>query len=139
MNPTRLYRYLGLGRTPKRYKDQLQAEGILFLGEGISGVVTFKDFQTLERRYSWKRSLFIGSVVVTVKTLAVFALIRPVFLLPLGNGQQSKLHCELVDGNHLSIGFDATAFSEQWSGEVECRIRTTQAGKLFEVLSESPR
>ena len=115
-----------------------QGEGIVFLDEGINGSVTFKDFRAPERRYSWKRSWFIGSIVVTQKTFAVFSLIRLVFLLPLGDGRLSHLHCKLHDRNHIRVSFDASFFNEASNGEVECSLRTHNAAELLELLGEMP-
>lgn len=43
----------------------LAAEGIVLEDEGVSGSVTFRDFRAPGRRYSLRKSWFLGSLVVT--------------------------------------------------------------------------
>ena len=63
--PGFLTRVFGLGRVPGAHLQTYQLEGIELMDEGISGSVTYKNFRAPFRRSNWKRSWFLGSVILT--------------------------------------------------------------------------
>ena len=92
-------------------------------------------FRAPGKRYGFKRSWFIGSIAITQQRVVAFSFSRPIINLPLMPEQIKKLHCRLKDDAVLCIAFDAAAFHEGWSGSVEYRFTTSQAGLFLERLT----
>ena len=136
MSKTLLHRLFGLGQVPPKYAPTLREEGILLLEEGIGGSVTYKHFVAPGRRHSWKKSWFIGCLVLTEQTFAAFALMRPLIYIPLADKRLSALHCSVQKDDTLLVAYDASLFNEQWSGTVECRFRTAKAPLYLENLAQ---
>lgn len=136
MGKTLLYRLFGLGKLPKRILPDLEQEGIVLLDEGISGSVTLRNFRAPGKRYSWRRSWFSGSLVLTGSRFAAFSFSKPIINVPLGDDRLNGLRRSLEGESALCVHFDPSAFHEGWSGSVECRFSTPQARLFFEQLNE---
>jgi hypothetical protein len=134
MQKTLLHRLFGWGRIPKRYAPTLHDEGILLLDEGIGGSVTYRNFRAPGRYHSWKRSWFTGSIVLTGRTFAAFALFKPLIYVPLDHENLSELCCSIEESGALLVEYDASAFDEKASGTVECRFKTPIAREFLERL-----
>ena len=137
MKKTLLHRLFGWGKIPKRYRPTLKGEGIILLDEGIGGSITFKKFKAPGRYHSWKRSWFTGSIVLTEKTFAAFALFKPLIYVPLEHDNFSELRCTIEGGETLFVTYDASSFNEKWSGTIECRFKTTKAQMFLERLQRN--
>ena len=135
MSKTLLYRLFGLGKVPTRHAPALRQEGIVLLDEGIIGSITFRQFIAPGRRHSWKKSWFLGSLVLTQQTFAAFGMRRPLVYIPLEDKRLSELRCSVTEGVTLFVTYDASLFNEKSSGIVECRFRTAKA-QLFLELQE---
>ncbi len=138
MSKTLLHRLFGLGKIPEEYAPTLRGEGIILMSEGIGGSITFKHFKAPGRRHSWKRSWFTGCVVLTERTFAAFALIRPLIFVPLADKRLSELRRSVEKGATLLVTYDASLFNDKWSGIVECRFKTAQAQLFLEQLVRMP-
>lgn len=134
MGKTLLHRLFGLGKVPKRMLPELEDEGIVFLDEGISGSVTFRNFRAPGRRYPWRRSWFTGSLVLTRKRFAAFAFSKPIIDVPLGDDRLNELHCSLEGEATLRVHFDPSTFNQSWSGSIECRFSTPRVRSFLEQL-----
>ena len=134
MSKTLLYQLFGLGQVPKKYAPTLRNEGIVLLDEGIGGSVTYKQFIAPGRRHSWKKSGFIGSLVLTRQTFAAFAMTRPLVFVSLADKRLSELRCCVEEGGTLLVAYDASLFNDKGSGIVECRFRTKRAQQFIEQL-----
>jgi hypothetical protein len=134
MKKTLLHRIFGWGKIPKRYAPTLHNEGIILLDEGIGGSVTFKRFKAPGRYHSWKRSWFTGCIVLTERTFAAFAFIKPLIYVPLDHENISELHCTIEGSDTLLVKYDASAFNEKWSGTIECRFKTSKVQMFLERL-----
>ena len=130
-----LYKLFGVGKIPKAMLPVLEREGIVLQDEGLSGSATFKNFRAPGKRYSFRRTWFIGSIVITQQRVAAFSFSRPIINLPLTHEQLKKLRCSLKDESILCIAFDAAAFYEDRSGSVEYRFSTSQGGLFLERLA----
>ena len=62
---TLLHRLFGAGRVPEDRLAAFQAEGIVLFDEGIGGALTLRNFRAPGRYSGWRRSWFMGSVVLT--------------------------------------------------------------------------
>jgi hypothetical protein len=134
MKKTLLHRIFGWGRIPKRYAPTLHDEGIILLDEGIGGSITFKKFKAPGRYHSWKRSWFTGCIVLTERTFAAFAFIKPLIYVSLDHKNISELRCTIEESDTLLVQYDASAFNEEWSGTIECRFKTPKAQMFLERL-----
>jgi hypothetical protein len=134
MSKTLLYGLLGFGKVPKRHAPALREEGIVLIDEAVSGSVTFKRFKAPGRRHSWKKSWFLGCLVLTQQTFAAFAMTRPLVYVPLDDPRRAKLRCSVEEGDTLAISYDASLLDERRSGTVECRFRTAKAQLFLEQL-----
>lgn len=133
--PTWLFRVFGIGSLPKAMVPILDAEGIRIQEQGLSGSVTFRKFKAPGRRYGYRRSWFIGALVVTELRIAGFAFGKPVINLPLEPARLELIDARLEkDGNVLCVAFDASVFHDDASGHVECRFRTENAGVYLEQI-----
>ena len=136
MGKTFLYRLCGLGKIPRHNLLELEREGIVLRDEGIGGSVTLRDVRAPGKRYSWKRSWFTGSLVITGRRFAAFAFSKPIINVPLDNDRVEGLRCSLEGETRLLVQCDGSAFPEGWSGSMECRFSTAQARLFFDRLKE---
>ena len=136
---TLLHRLFGWGKIPKKYAPTLRDEGIVLLEEGIGGSITFRKFKAPGRYHSYKKSWFTGSIVITEKTFAAFAFMKPVIFVPLDHEKFSELKCNVEEGKTLFVKFDASTFHEKWSGTIECRFKTSKARQFLDRLPRSGR
>lgn len=137
MKKSLFYRLFGLGKVPNKYRSILEEEGVKLLDEGISGSITFKKFKAPGRYHSWKRSWFIGSLVITEKTFAAFSLVKPLVYVPFQHKRFEELYCTFEKENTLLITYDASAFNDKWSGTIECRFKTSKALDILSLLPGS--
>lgn len=135
MGKALLYRLFGVGKIPQPMVPVLEGEEIVLKEEGLSGSVTFRNFRAPGKRYSFRRSWLVGSIVITRQRVVAFAFSRPIINLPLAPEQIKKLHCTLKKDTVLSIAFDAAVFNENWSGAVEYRFKTSRARLFLEQLA----
>ena len=134
---TLLHRLFGFGKIPKALMPTLEDEGIVLLDEGVRGSVTFKNFRAPGKRYYRRRTWFTGSLVITGKRFAAFIHSKPIINVPLADPRIEELHCSLEDGGTLRVAFEAGAFHEGWSGSIECRFATAEAGEFSSRLERS--
>ncbi len=137
MSKALLYRWFGLGKLPVQVRAVLEKEGIVLFDEGIRGSVTMRNFRSPTRRSSWRRVGFVGSVVLTRRRLALFALSKPVINVPLDHQRFDALEISLPREDKLCIRFEAADFHDDRSGTLECRVRTPQARAFVEHLQET--
>jgi hypothetical protein len=136
MAQTLLYRLFGLGKIPKSVLPALAQEGIVLRDEGVGGSVTFKNFRAPGKRYMWRRNWFTGSLVLTRTRFAAFTFSSPIVNVPLRHEKFRELRCSLEKATTLCIVFDPSAFNDDWSGEIECRYSSSQAGLFLDQLKE---
>ena len=134
MKKTLQHRIFGWGSIPRQYAPALHDEGIILLDEGIGASITYKQFKAPGRYHSWKRNWFTGSIVLTERTFAAFALSRPLIYVALDHENISALDCAIEESGALLVRYDASAFNEEWSGTIECRFKTPKAHEFIEWL-----
>jgi len=139
MSKTLLYRLFGLGGIPQNAVDQIQKEGLVLQDEGIGGSLTFKRFRAPGKYYAWRRSWFSGSVVLTQEHFLAFRYSQPIIGVSWCDKKFKELSVRLEDENTLCVGFEASTFQEDASGEVEVRLSTTLAPELLRQIEKSER
>ncbi len=130
------YRLFGIGRIPRMIRPALEREGVLLLDEGIRGNVTYENFRAPGRWHSWKRTWFMGAVVLTQHRFVAFVYAQPIVDLPLADPRFKALHISLAADQVLSITFDPAAFHTDWSGSIACRFKTPLAPQIVAALTK---
>ena len=136
MSKSLLFRWFGLGKIPGDARAQIDREGVVFEEEGISGSVTFRRFRAPGRRYGWRRTWFMGSIVLTREHFLAFTFSRPIVGVAWHHPRLNDLHCSLAGSDTLCVQFDVAAFHEGWSGDIEVRFSTPMAPKLLREIEK---
>ena len=105
--------------------------------EGIAGSVTFRNFRAPGRYHRWRRTWFSGSIVLTREHFLAFQYSKPIIGVPWKDERMNALRCSLEDENTLCVGFDASTFHDDWSGDVEVRFSTPMAGVFLETIERN--
>ena len=130
-----LYRLLGVGKIPKLLGDRLGMEGVVISDEGIRGSVTYRDFRAPGRYSSWRKQVFIGSVVVTNIRLVALRSSRFAVDVPFTDERIRRLQLSR-ERDRLVIAFDASLFHDDWSGMIEYRYQTSQAEEILKWIHD---
>ena len=136
MSKTLFYRLFGLGAIPRNAVAQIQKEGVVLQDEGIGGSVTFKKFRAPGKYYSWRRNWFSGSIVLTRKHFLAFRYSQPIIGVSWADAEFKELRIQLEDRNTLGVGFEASAFQENASGEIEVRLSTPLAQDFLTQIEQ---
>ena len=131
-----LYRLFGIGKIPKLLGDTLRIEGIVLSDEGISGSVTYRDFRAPGKYFSWRKQAFTGSVVVTNVRLVALMYANFAVNIPFTDERIRKLQISVEGADGLLIVFDPSLFHDNWSGTIEYRFRTEQAGNMVKRIQD---
>jgi hypothetical protein len=132
-----LYRLFGLGKFPKAMVPILEGEGIVLEDQGVSGSVTFRKFRAPGRIYSYRKSGFVGSLVLTNLRFAAFAFSKPLVNLPLEKDKLGLLELSVPKRNKFLVRFNAGDFHEGSKGTIECRFSTELADVFLEKLKSA--
>ena len=136
MSKTLLYRLFGVGKIPAQWRSTIDSEGIVLIDEGIRGTVTYRDFVSPGRRASWKKSAFIGAIVLTKTRLLALQFSNPVINAPLDDDRLRQMQFSVEGEDWILIAFKANLFHDDWSGTLEYRFRTPQAAAFLKGLSK---
>ena len=117
-----LYNLFGLGRFPGKIRAAMDAEGILFLEEGIKVSITLKKYRNYVRCCSWKRSWVLGSIAMTSRRLRAFAFSSTLLDIALDDPMFKHLEIRNDGSGCLLIGFEASSFRKDTTGRVEYRF-----------------
>ena len=131
-----LYRFFGLGKIPRRYRREVEQEGILLQDEGLALVLRYRNFRSPTAYYGRRISLAMGSIVLTKRSFACFRgnFVPPVFHIPIPHESVQAFDISLDDEARLQIVIDAPAFQDGWEGTIDCRIPTEYAGEFLRAL-----
>ena len=127
------------GRVPKKALPALESEGIVLLDEGLRGSITLRNFRAPGRIHSLKKSILVGSLVITGQRFAGFAFSKPLINIPLHDDRLRALELSVPSDGLLRIVFDASVFDLQQSGTVKCRYHTGHALEFLEHVASNVR
>jgi len=132
-----LYHLFGFGKIPRRYRSDIEKEGVLLQDEGLAMVVRYRNFRAPNVYYGRKISLVVGSVVLTRKSFACFRgnIIPPVFHVAVAHESFKALDFSLDEKARLRVVIDAPKFQEGWKGTIDCRIPCENAGDFLRALT----
>jgi hypothetical protein len=125
---------IGTGRLPDDVREVLAAEGVAVLEEGLSGSLTLRDYRAPGRRASWKKSAVSGAIAVTGRRLLVWVGGAANIDVPLDHPGRSAVGVEAETPDRVCFTYDAAAFHDDRSGQVEVRFRTPGAAHVVDAL-----
>lgn len=134
-----LCRWFGIGGSPKAYREQVEREGVLLIEAGIGGSLTFINFRSPSRSSGWRRTWFVGSIVLTEPHFLAFGFIRPVIGVGWKDDAFTSLACSVEKPGRLCVAYDASTFNPDWSGNVEVRFSTSRAATILRLVRERIR
>jgi hypothetical protein len=132
MRKSLLYKWFKLGRVPRQALPGLQSEGIVLLDEGLRGSLTLRKYRAPGRYHSFKKSILVGSLVLTEQRFAAFAFSKPLINIPLHDDRLHALEMSVPRDGVLHVRFDPSVFDLQASGSVECQYHTDIALQFLE-------
>ncbi len=116
------------------YKSQLQPEGIVLFEEDVKGSMTFRNFRSPGRYYSWRKVLITSLIALTKMRLLALKGSSPIINVPFTDERLREMKFSLEGEKTLLVAFDANLFQPEWSGEIEYRFKTSQAQRFLESL-----
>lgn len=136
-----LYHLFGFGKIPRRYRSDIEKEGVIFQDEGLPIVVRYRDFRAPNAYYGRKVSLVVGSVVLTQHCFACFRgnIIPPVFHVAVAHESFEAFHFSLDEKTRLRVLIDAPAFQKGWKGTIDCCIPCENAEDFLRALTSARR
>ena len=102
--------------------------------EGLRGSATYRNFRAPGRYSNWRRQWYPASLVLTKARLLALSYSKPIIDLPLKEERLRRLRFTREEGDRLCVAFDAALFHKDWSGTIEYRFRTPEAGRFLELL-----
>lgn len=129
-----LYKLFGIGKFPPKLLPDLELEIIKFFDEGISGVMSAKNLNGSIKRYSNKKQWFLGSIVITKSRLIFYTFSKRQINIATNDPMFSKIVIGNPKDDSLVLSFDYGLFNNEWSGEMEFRIKTEKASEMFQYL-----
>jgi hypothetical protein len=125
-----------MGKIPPQVAAALKGEGILLLDEGVCGSGTYRDFRAPRKAFSYKRSGYVGSVIVTEVRLLGLSHSRTIIDVPFTDQRLRRMQFSVEGNEVLLVVFDAALFHDDWSGSIEYRFRTPLAHDFVRMVRE---
>ena len=129
-----LYKLFGIGKIKEPFLSELKNENLIASDEGIKGSITYKNFRAPGRYSNWKRRWIVGAIALTEKHLVLQQYSRPVINILLDDERVKNIKISLEEQETLLFEFEPNLFLENSSGEIEWRMKTPQAQKIFDAL-----
>ncbi|WP_018636472.1 hypothetical protein [Parafrankia elaeagni] len=134
MNPLRRI-LLGAGQLPAPLRDELEAEKLVLLAEGLPGSITYRHYRAPGQRSNWRKEAVTGAIAVTALRLVVWAGRGKNIDVPLAGPFLAAIEIGLESPNQVRFAYDAGKFSPVRSGAVEVRLRTPRAADVVALLA----
>jgi len=135
--------HFGSGTLAPALRERLEAEGLVFLGEGLSGTVSYRHFKAPGKRFHGKITPMDMALAVTERRLAAYGgpgrgtLIDSTWDLP----HLSALDVTLEREDKVAFRVDYSRMNQpRVSGEITIRITTPDAARIIEhVTARMPK
>ena len=115
--------------------SELQSECIILINEKIHGTITYRDFHAPGKRFLYKKSAFISTLVVTKTRLLATSFSNKAINVPFTDERFGSMKFTVEDGK-LCVFFDASLFHPDWSGQLEFRFKTPDAQQFLDEIQE---
>lgn len=127
----------GDGRFPGDVRAGLEAEGVLFLREGLGGSITYRHYRAPGSRSALRKIGIAGAVAVTRQRLVVWGARHRQIDIPLSDPRLAACEVSAERPDRVMFGLDAEAFSTERSGRIEVRLRGIDAERLVALVKRS--
>ena len=114
---------------------ELQSEGIVLMNEKVRGTITYRDFHAPGKRFLYKKSAFTSTIVVTKTRLVATSFSNKTINVPYSDERFRSMKFTVEDGK-LCVFFDASLFHPEWSGQLEFRFKTPDAGRILDEIQK---
>lgn len=132
MNPFKFL--LGSATMPASLRSSLEAEGITFLAEGLTGSITYRNYKAPGKRYGVAKQGTAGAVAISSKRLVVWVSRGGYIDIPLSM-VGSAVRASSDKPNQVSFRYEAGQFRPETSGKVEIRLSTPQSAQIMNLLN----
>ena len=133
-----LYTLFGLGKIPRGERAALEAEGIALIEEGLSVSVSLRRYRSVGLYAWWRKSLGVGSLVVTKQRFVAYAIGRKMAEIPLPLKEGGRTRVWMEHHRRLCVECDAGEMFPDRSGEVTLRYRTFDADHIEATIHRPP-
>ena len=130
------YKLFKLGRIPKQVLPVLESEGIELKDEGMSGRAVYRNVKGPHRRFIYKQEGTASCLVITKKRIICYTFGKRQINIETTDPKRSEVKISLKRENRLSISFESSVFSDQWSGIIEFIFNTDMAPAFYNKLKE---
>jgi hypothetical protein len=117
-------------------RGRLAAEGLLLLEERLKGSVTYRNYTAPGRRDALTRRGARWAIGVTRSGLLVDGSLGTFIDAQWTDPRLAAVQVSVEDGSQLLIAFDASVFHDDRAGQIEVRVRTSQAQRLADLIAE---
>jgi hypothetical protein len=126
-----------VGRLPEEARSQMASDGgILYLAEGVLETALFRHFRSPQGCSLYRRTAFIGFVVMSQRRIIVRAEWFHQIHINLAYGEpRFKVITFKARPRYLSLAFDASDQMPDSSGQVEIRMYLPDVSKAADVLT----
>lgn len=132
-----LYRLFRLGGLSKRLRAQIEAEGCLFLEEGVPLRIVLRNVRSPGRYSSAKVSVAAGYLAVTKRRFRMGVGRRPMVDLGATDAGLECLTCRVLDNGWLEVRFCLECFRTDASGEVVLRCLPERPHEFASLLQRA--
>ncbi len=138
MSKSLLYRWFGAGGIPEALRRQLEAEGLIFLEEGLRARTRYRRYKAPGQRFSGIKGNP-GWVALTRERLVAKNYSSTTTDLPVAELAHKDFECGVRGRRVFWFGYDAADFYPDRSGRCEHRFTTDRAQLYLEHLRAAMR
>jgi hypothetical protein len=125
---------LGRGQLPPQVRSSLEAEGINFLAEDLTGSITYRNYRAPGKRYGVAKQGTAAAIAISGQRLVVWVSRGSYIDIPLAM-VGSAVEASSDQPDRMSFRYDAGRFRPETSGKVEIRLKTPQAAQIMNLLN----
>jgi hypothetical protein len=125
---------LGSATMPANLRSSLEAEGITFLAEGLTGSITYRNYKAPGKRYGVAKQGTAGAIGISGQRLVVWVSRGGYVDIPLAM-VGSAVQASSDQPDRVSFKYDAGRFRPETSGQVEIRLKTPQAAQIMNLIN----
>jgi hypothetical protein len=116
-------------------RASLDAEGMLLLDERLRGSLTYRHYRAPGRRSSWRKVSTAGAIAVTEQRLLVWTGGTTHIDVPHKDPLRAAIEVTVDKPGRICFAYDAHAFHDDRSGQVEVRLKTARADEIAGLLA----
>lgn len=129
-----LYSLFGVGAISGSIREELEAEGLLLVEEGLPGWLVERNVRLPGRRSAFRGQFCTGALAVSQERVYVQTGLVLQFAIPRGEPRMQELHVELCGKNRILLSFDYHLLRRCWHGSVSLRLKTPLASLFCEAF-----